>query len=285
MNIEKIVDLRVIKDLVANDSATGFYDIPDHVYHASPGLSQSKMYDLSISPWHYKKFCERPKEQTDEMKFGTMVHMAVFEPDKFDQTYYVKKLQKDFGVSADGKKAYKEWVSSVEGMESVTQLRMDRAKEMRDALHAHDMFCTLCEGAAFEVAAYAKIQEIWCRGKADIVNPDLGIIADLKTTTDVSAHGFSATVEGGYNVQAAHYLDLFNRIQPEIADAFVFVAIEKKYPYAIQIFAADDDVLKAGYRKRNKLLSTFKECRDTNRWPGYPCDIQNLTRPTWAKDI
>ncbi len=65
--------------------------MPDEAYFAAPGLSQSGMKDLAVSPlrfWHWNINPKRPKEDpTKYMDFGSALHCAVLEPDKLDERY------------------------------------------------------------------------------------------------------------------------------------------------------------------------------------------------------
>ena len=60
-------------------------------YFASPGLSNSAMKDLEISPlrfWYLHKNPDRPPDEpTAEMRIGSALHCAVLEPKAFDKRY------------------------------------------------------------------------------------------------------------------------------------------------------------------------------------------------------
>jgi len=69
-------------------------------YFASPGLSQSAIKDLMVSPlrfWFRHVDSNRiPEEPTPEMIFGSAVHTAVLEPEAFDSRYARKVDVEDF---------------------------------------------------------------------------------------------------------------------------------------------------------------------------------------------
>ena len=64
---------------------------PDAEYFAAHGLSNSGMKDLAVSPlryWHLHINPNRPEPRTTpEMTFGSALHCAVLEPDKFPLRY------------------------------------------------------------------------------------------------------------------------------------------------------------------------------------------------------
>lgn len=65
--------------------------LSDSEYFTSPGLSNSAMHDLAVSPlryWHLHLNPDRPKqEETAYVKFGRALHCAVLQPDLFPQQY------------------------------------------------------------------------------------------------------------------------------------------------------------------------------------------------------
>jgi hypothetical protein len=60
-------------------------------YRQAPGLSNSAMKDLAVSPlrfWHRQINPNRPQDEpTPEMQLGTALHCAVLEPEEFDSRY------------------------------------------------------------------------------------------------------------------------------------------------------------------------------------------------------
>jgi hypothetical protein len=60
-------------------------------YFAQPGLSNSGMSDLAVSPYRYWFLHinpdRKPKEETPAMTFGKALHMAVLEPERFPERY------------------------------------------------------------------------------------------------------------------------------------------------------------------------------------------------------
>ena len=60
-------------------------------YFSAPGLSNSGMSDLLVSPLRYwfKQVnpAREPEEPTPQMRFGSALHCAVLEPDQFDKRY------------------------------------------------------------------------------------------------------------------------------------------------------------------------------------------------------
>ena len=80
-----------------------------------PGLSASGMKDLAISPlrfWHLHVDPERPKPiRTPAMEFGSALHCAILEPEKFARRYCQKISPGDFEVCLVTVEDIRKWVT------------------------------------------------------------------------------------------------------------------------------------------------------------------------------
>jgi exodeoxyribonuclease VIII len=102
-------------------------------------------------------------------------------------------------------------------------------------------------------------------------------IVDLKTTTDASPRGFAkAVAQWRYSIQQNHYL------AGTFAERFVFIAVEKTYPYAVGVYELDEAAALYGETERRNNLQTIADCRAISEWPGYGNTIQPLSLPNWA---
>jgi exodeoxyribonuclease VIII len=100
---------------------------------------------------------------------------------------------------------------------------------------------------------------------------------DLKTTTDASPKGFAKSVaQWRYHIQQNHYL------AGTFAERFVFIAVEKTYPYAVGVYELDETAALHGEAERRNNLQTIADCRAIAEWPGYGNTIQPLSLPNWA---
>lgn len=244
-------------------------------YHADPAVSASHLHAVAASPYHYwKRFLDpnrRTVEPTAAMRFGSLVHCAVLEP--------VELLQR-YGVCGPrNTKAGKEQavVMAANGIEAVSEADMATALSMAAAVREHPAAAALLASGKAEQSFWWDDQQTGLRCKC---RPDwmtTSVLVDLKTTTDASPAGFARSVAAyRYHVQARHYL------AGTFAERFVFIAVEKTYPYAVGVYELDAAAMEYGETLRRSNLATIADCRAINEWPGYGTGIQPLSLPAWA---
>lgn len=244
-------------------------------YHADPAVSASHLHAVAASPYHYwKRFIDpqrQPVEPTAAMRLGSLVHCAVLEPDQLLQRYGVCGPRN----TKAGKEQAAEMAAS--GIEAVTEADMALALSMAAAVREHP-------AAALLLASGKAEQSFWwddttaglrCKCRPDWYSG--ATIVDLKTTTDASPSGFAKSVANfRYHVQANHYL------AGTFAERFIFIAVEKTYPYAVGVYELDADAMAHGAELRRQNMQTIADCRAINEWPGYSTGIESLSLPGWA---
>ena len=83
-------------------------------------------------------------------------------------------------------------------------------------------------------------------------------------------------------MQAAWYswgLEQATGIRPA---QFIFIAVEKTYPYAVGVYELDADAMAAGVEQCRIGLQTISDCRAINEWPGYTTTCDTIAMPKWA---
>ena len=244
-------------------------------YHADPAVSASHLHAVAASPYHYwSRFLDpnRPViEPTAAMRLGSLVHCAVLEPDELNSRYAVAPDRR----SKDGKATAAMLAAS--GIEAVTAADMELAMAMAASVRSHQAAAELLRNGKAEQSFWWDDVDTGLRCKC---RPDWyygTTVVDLKTTTDASPQGFAKSVANWrYHVQQAHYM------AGTFAERFVFIAVEKTYPYAVGVYELDATAMNVGYALRRNNLQTIADCRAINEWPGYSQGIQNLSLPKWA---
>lgn len=250
-------------------------NLPAAEYHAHPAVSKSVLDKIARSPLHARAYLDGQRDEpTSAMQFGTALHSAILEPDIFARQYATFSGDRR---TKDGKARYEELLSR--GATVITAADHDVITAMVTSIRNHPTAAKLLQAGIAEASVFWQDQDtgLDCKCRPDWWSREDGLVVDIKTTEDASPAGFARSVAAyRYHVQAAHY-----RAGTK-ASRFVFVAIEKKAPYAVAVYELDPVSLDVGWQARNYDLATYEVCARTNHWPGYPTEIQPLTLPAWA---
>lgn len=108
-----------------------------------------------------------------------------------------------------------------------------------------------------------------CMFRADAINPALGLIIDLKTTTDASPYAFKKTIERYYyHLSAAHYVAGAERIYDRPFQ-FIFIAQETSYPYKVGLYKMTMASMKKAIDMRRDLIRLIQRNREENYYPDF----------------
>lgn len=259
-------------------------DIPAEEYHAATKENQyTTSHRLNLfrrCPALYHKHItgEIVEGDTAAFQMGRAVHVLTIEgADKFDAEYLVAdgptnpKTGKPYGRET---KAFKDWAELqtrpvIGGDDHALMLKLS------GAVHAHPIAADILSAGFAE----ATVRAVWdgepVQARLDWFDPERGIIADLKTCTDVDRFPFDIR-DFGYVTQLAFYrrvLELAGYHGPRIR-AYL-IAVEKKEPYRVavaeisELTLNDGNVAEAGkYGAGNDtVMRELLECRAADRWP------------------
>jgi len=254
-------------------------NVPASEYHSWDALSASGAKQLLRSPAHYLAAKETQREPTPAMKFGTLVHAMVLEPDTVDTDFAaMPKIDKR---TTAGKQQAELFAVTNAGKVIVDMDDFQRAQRTADAVRSHHLYNDLLKGASVEQSFRWDQHGVPCKARMDAIQGDL--IVDLKTTQDASPDGFAKTMAGlKYYVQAAHYLDGFARVTGTEARNFIFIVVETEAPFAIGIYELDFVALEAGRHKMALAAEAYKATKSETAWKGYSPDIVTLSVPSWV---
>ena len=229
-------------------------------------LSYSSLKEFMKSPAHFLAYKNRELKETPAMRFGTAVHSAILEPQKFINQYDKTDLRRNT-------KAYKElddsklWLSSsewssIEGIKRSISRNVSASDELSKCVHFEQEVKGLIKGVEF-------------RGFVDAMSQDT--IIDLKTTQDASPDGFAKSVYNfSYHLQASIYLELTG------ADRYFILAVENQSPYSCALYELSQDALDSGRAMLEKGIAMFKDWDGS--YQGYEKhNFQKLDLPRWAK--
>ena len=259
-------------------------------YRQRPAISRSQLFKLKDSPEKFKWAEEHPEPPTPALTFGQLLHAMVLQPET---------VGRDFAVAPNvdrrtkgGKEMWADFEASAEGKTIVTTDMVEQAVAMRDKLMSNDYVRQLLDGEREKPFFWVdELTQEECKCRVDCLTSINGmdIIVDLKTAENADTDTFMRhTIKYGYNLQAAMYGEGV-KANTGRECAFVFIVIEKKAPYAINILQADKAFVLHGFDVFRELIGTYHECKTTGNWWGYLGKhniINNLPLPAYlAKEI
>lgn len=258
-------------------------------YRSLPAISRSELWVLRDSPEKLKYMQEHHEESSSPaLIFGAVFHKMVLEPDDFESEYAVAP-DVDRRTKA-GKEAYAAFVESAEGKTVIDRAMYDKAVEMADKIKSMSVCRKLLNGEH-------EVPFFWtdaltgepCKIRVDAISEYNGrnIIVDLKTTTDASTSGFMRhALNYGYDFQSAMYSEGV-KVNTGKKPMFVFIAVEKEPPYAVNVLNASEEFMSRGERIFRELIGEYHYCRENDDFYGYMGReglISDLDLPEWAKD-
>lgn len=260
----------------------GVYDISNHTYHSHPAISRSALMRFKRSPYHYQQDYltdyKDTGQPTPSMIVGELVHTLVLEPEKFHERYFV-----DFKVdrrTREGKLSYANMEMQARGKTRISEQTELTARNIALGVQKNEIARNLFSSGEIEQSIFFTHKQTGLQVKS---RPDLwkdNVVIDLKTTVDASFRAFQSSASSyGYFLQAGMIHEALASIDIKM-ESFIFIAVEKKYPFAVGIYTLDHDALDWGINHFNELMGQFAKCKSLNEWPGFP--ILSLTLPAYA---
>ena len=251
-------------------------------YHASAGFSSTIARTLiSRTPAHAKAVADGHGRDSKAMDMGTTVHQLLLRDDRVDvipfdewRTNEAKALVKASRDAGRVPVKPKEWDKA--------NTIADRVREQLVALNIDPVPFT--EGTAEHVIRWDE-DGLECRAMIDWLRDDLTVIDDLKTTSDASPRGFRKKVWNlRYDIQAAFYVRAVAAGFEGETPRFRWVAVETEYPYLVTVHEPSKLALENAQERVIQAIEAWRECVDTNEWPGFADDVNEVGPVPWEHD-
>lgn len=267
----------------------GLVEMSNDEYHAGPGISKSHLDTIAgKSPLHYwAKYLDPNRvreEPTPAMQLGSAIHCAILEPDLL-AAQYVANPGIDRRSNA-GKAEYAAFCAEHAGKVILPDEDYQACLRVRDAVLLHPVVRGLLAGGKAEQSFFAIDREtgelIKCR--TDYLHDSGALVVDVKSTDDASPTGFAKSVANfRYHIQPPWYFDVLEAAFGETPANWVFLAVEKKPPYAIgAYFVHPEDVRRAREVARRDLMRII-ECKRAGLFPDYAAEVLPLELPRWVQ--
>lgn len=281
-------------------------------YHASDAVSRSKLGEYIDSPGLYRDYYitrTRPRPPPSrQMELGTLVHLAVLEPDEW-QAYrdnLGRRLVDKVEFTGKGARTReREWRATLPA-DAIVVTPKQRIDYESDPALVEEMARSIFEPttpAARSARAIVEQSErevtyTWldtdpelragpmeCRSRLDLIHVDrsAAYITDLKTTADPSPRAFQRTIGNfGYHWQAPFYgAPVFELTG--LVPQFAFIAVRNAPPFEVAVhpmrpedIAASEGQVRRALRRLSQSLATNTWCADWER------RVTPIEVPAWA---
>lgn len=260
------------------------YDLDFNDYKDAEGLNHSSLKNIfppntPLDFWWHK---HHPRKPSESMDFGSAVHIAIFEHNRFDDAVTIAP-ECDRRTKA-GKEEYNAFIESAAGKIILTLEQLDSCYYIIEACQGHPLLRDYLsmEGGKSEVSGFYSYRDVNLKFRTDFMIPSHKIILDLKTTKAGHDRAFQRSVfDFCYHSQAAFYLLGMQEITGETWADFLWIALESSPPHKIYVYEPETSWLAHGMKLIDEGLDIYKECLKNNRYPGVAPEIRTLEIPRW----
>jgi|TARA_R110000824_G_scaffold99364_1_gene236757 hypothetical protein len=269
--MNKLPEILEKEEHVVLGDAIYFPDMEHNFYHQVPGVSSSNIRRFGQSQLHA---FEEDNDTTPAMKFGTASHSLIVEGEEAFVNDVVCLTGSPYtNANKELKKEYED-----RGLTVITSKDKQTIYGMKEALIPEGVkHLSASKGeypevfnSPFERAIFWWEKDLLLKVKSDVLrypldassDPKSIILVDYKTTVDCSVRGFTSSIRKyQYDLQAAWYKRGYERAGFNVVD-FLFVAQEKKKPFASKVFKMNHDDMTAGWLKLEHLLGEYNAVLD-----------------------
>lgn len=260
-------------------------------YRSAPGIGQSmlKAFDAEPTPAHFLESLTRPKEATEDMEFGTILHAAILTPE-LPKAYHVRPKEyptKEGPKPWDGRATYcKDWKKDHADMPCIDFAQEEAIPKIVDRVMSLPVAGDMLRAGQKEVSFFKRDEEtgLMLKCRVDCIATDTDgttHLLDLKKVRRAYAAESRFGVQCadlGYDIQAASYIHITG------ASRFIFVPMEDMAPFEAEMFELDSEDIVEGFVKWRRMLRAYYNATADGTWPGYSRTVKRLKLPAWAKD-
>lgn len=264
------------------------YDEPINEYHGNESISSSqlKMF-ITQRRRHYAEYVTKEAPSSfdpDTALIGHSFHTLSLEGLKtYEATY--KVVPEDAPLKPTDNmlkehRAGKAKPAIVERIQWWEKFDRDYREELKPAMH--ELNCNMIQGLAKheqgmamikagtpEVTFRGKIGETYVQARADNLI-DCGThwdVLDVKTTSKPLELAQLDVVNFRYDIQAAFYSEIIEKISGKPVENFYLFFVEKQQPFQAQLMRVDGPVMSNAKKKVTEKLGELMDCYKNNSFP------------------
>lgn len=281
-----------------NESPSIIEGMPMAEYQARPEVSSHDLMLFHRAPFAYRFAKDNPEPEEDNMRLGSLLHLAVLEPDQLEAQVAIlpedakpKPLPAHHKMRAEGRELteaakvrfgfWDEWDEKTKGKQNVKAGDLAKVQAMHKSLMATPSVRNgvSAEGLR-EASAFFTYNGVAARMRPDIWPEDE--IIDLKSCADCSREAFSREIwRQRYHSSASYYME-GSKLVGRPAKRFVWIAIETKAPHLCSYHIASTSLLEFGRIENERDLFMMDQCAAKGFWPGMRGFPEPIELPDYA---
>ena len=237
--------------------APGIYDIGIEDYlNEREHVSSSMLKRVLESPEALQRYLARRHESAPVLDFGTAVHCALLEPERFKAEYLALPVQRaDLFHAAD--------LALIEAerreVHFITEVQMQAVYSIRNQVRQMPEVMALLESGLAERSLFWQDEATGIRCK---IRPDLlvlpHLILELKTTFNPSLAVFQRTaLMQRYHLSAAMYLDGVRQVTGHTVN-YMYLVAGRHAPHEVLTFVPGEAMLREGERLYRRALQAIQ---------------------------
>lgn len=261
-------------------------ELSNEAYRSRPEISYSDLTWIKKSPWHFKNR-DKLRRETQAMRLGTLLHLAVLEPERFKNSWAMEPGAMPDGIEINRRvKAHREhlagWKQTNEGKIFIRQEEMDTLTAMLTSIAGSAECQSLLTGGRSEVGGFGEILGLKMKARVDYFIPNHPVygrvVVDLKKTQDASPYGWSRSIYNYlYHVQSYIYKTIFK------ADNFIWICVEESdFAPPPAIYRCADVTMDKGQELTEALINKLLICQDSKHFHGYTLGVEDAYLPSWS---
>lgn len=270
----------------------GFTNEQHHACYDS--ISSSGLKEVLDSPYTYlEKTKERqngkPQKETKSMRFGTIAHLLVLEPNEFRKRI---ALIPEFGNSKEDKKKKALWLFDqpkemiyFEDSEAGNKEYKNFVGVVNAILH-HDEACEIFKEGVAERSGFYRdpVTGLWSRFRPDFLSTifEGGLYTDFKTAQSSEYRAFlNQCMDLKYYVSMAMYREGYKILNGHHPKHSSFVVVENKFPFEVAIYPPDDAFLEISHNWYRHSMDLLARCITEKKFPQRQPRSKSLSMPDW----
>lgn len=258
------------------DTNTLLYDMPTSEYFAHPGINSSRIKLMLKTPLDFKE--DDGNEETKSKILGSAIHTFLLEPEKFDERYAVWHKRK-------AGKEYLEFKKANVGKVFLSTTEVACIERLREKLEQNIHLRFVLASGKSEVTGVITDEDTGLVRKARADKLTKNTIWDVKTTSKGMSDGelYKEIKKYKYDLSAAHYVTVFNRLLDNQIKNFGWIFINTKPKVMhIRILLCPESMLNDAILEYDSVITNLLYCMKHDKWDGYSTEIKELEIPEWA---